>query len=614
MPLLYLLQQPVGVDSRDAQGHTSLMWAAYQGDALSVDLLLKHQADPNSVDEMGLTPLHWAVVRANRTIIRKLVEAGGDLNTKDNDGRTPREMAVELKALGAWKRALEEGGMNEFGVSRQRPLGDRATRVAIFSVPTVFLGCIFATLAVLPWYSGLVVAGGLFFGMHHIVTRVLLNKSRYTDSVNTTPYFAGIIFGSVLWVVYCWASRLMPHTPHAPTHLAFALVTGLCVYNFFRAVTLDPGTCPKPSSPAELRTIIEDLAASGRLNGQTFCIPCLSRKALRSKHCRICDKCVARHDHHCPWIWNCVGVGNHRQFVLFVTALVGGISLFNWLVWDYLSELDLSTSTSLSPSCPLPETYCSYTSHSPFLIAVTGWATLQLSWTILLLASQLWQIARQLTTLEVSNLGRYGFMGGRGGASLNGQMGHRHGGGEISLLLLLVPFFSFDPLTDLLSGQHGALPSARGALEDTALVGSSSSQQSVDAHGHNHDTPHSHKGICANLWGGLLTLTGFDRFTKGKVVDGMGRAGRGNNVFDLGLSTNCMDFWTRGRALGVEYETLYDVPEEGFAARAANRKDLDDRDRDDDHPKPASSRSSIFMGLRSGFGSARAGYEPVSQV
>ncbi|KAG6806955.1 hypothetical protein H0H92_013015 [Tricholoma furcatifolium] len=31
MPLLYLLRQSINVDSRDAQGHTSLMWAAYQG-------------------------------------------------------------------------------------------------------------------------------------------------------------------------------------------------------------------------------------------------------------------------------------------------------------------------------------------------------------------------------------------------------------------------------------------------------------------------------------------------------------------------------------------------------------------------------------------------------
>jgi palmitoyltransferase len=50
------------------------------------------------------------------------------------------------------------------------------------------------------------------------------------------------------------------------------------------------------------------------------------------------------------------------------------------------------------------------TAYDAFLVSVACWATLQLSWTSILLASQFWQIARQMTTLEVSNLGRYGFM------------------------------------------------------------------------------------------------------------------------------------------------------------------------------------------------------------
>jgi ankyrin repeat protein len=124
MPLLYLLHQPISVDSRDHQGHTSLMWAAYQGDALSVDLLLRHGANPNLQDDAGLSPLHWAVVRGNRVCIRRLVEKGADIGAKDGEGRTPRDMAVELKSLGAWKRALEEGGMNEEGVKKRKPLSE----------------------------------------------------------------------------------------------------------------------------------------------------------------------------------------------------------------------------------------------------------------------------------------------------------------------------------------------------------------------------------------------------------------------------------------------------------------------------------------------------------
>lgn len=168
MPLLYLLHQPISVDSRDSQGHTSLMWAAYQGDALSVDLLLRHGANPNLKDDAGLTALHWAVVRGNKVCIRRLVEKGGDVTAKDGEDRTPRDMAVELKSLGAWKRALEEGGMNEYGVKRSKPLSDRNTKIAIFILPTMFFYLIFMTLAILPWYTGILLAMAEFFGMHHV--------------------------------------------------------------------------------------------------------------------------------------------------------------------------------------------------------------------------------------------------------------------------------------------------------------------------------------------------------------------------------------------------------------------------------------------------------------
>jgi palmitoyltransferase len=124
MPLLYLLHQPISVDERDSAGHTALMWAAYQGDALSVEVLLKHGANPNTRDDSGLTPLHWAVVRGNKVCILRLFEMGAEIHAKDNDGRTARDMASELKSLGAWKRALEEGGFTEDGSKRKKPLSE----------------------------------------------------------------------------------------------------------------------------------------------------------------------------------------------------------------------------------------------------------------------------------------------------------------------------------------------------------------------------------------------------------------------------------------------------------------------------------------------------------
>ncbi|KAI9058689.1 ankyrin [Trametes sanguinea] len=555
MALLYLLHQPINVDARDSQGHTALMWAAYQGDALSVDLLLKHDASPNTKDDTGLTPLHWAVVRGNR----------------DGEGRTPRDMAVELKSLGAWKRALDEGGFTEDGIPKRKPLNERNTRIAILTLPIAFLYFMFMTLKILPWYTGIILAMALFFGMHHIVTRVLLDKSNYTDSVAQSPYFAGIITGSIVWVTYAWLTRLIHQTESHPfIHLTLAITIGLCAYNFFRAITLDPGTCPKPSSDAELKSVIEELASQGRLNGQTFCIQCMARKPLRSKHCRICDRCIARHDHHCPWVWNCIGVNNHRQFLLFVITLVLGIILFDYLTFEYFSTAPISTDPSnISPSCILPATLCAITAYDTFLFSVAAWSTLQLSWTLILLATQLWQVARQMTTFEVSNLGRYGFMGGRGGATLHGQMGH----------------------------QHRHLPSEDSA--DSGLGG---------AHTHRH----SH-GMCGGCGSGfLMSLLGFDRFTKGKAADGLARAAKAPNPFDLGIIGNCKDFWTRGQELGVEYERLYDVPLEGFAEAKRRREEGGD-DLHANEGGRKSLRNKLFMGLGLGR-SSRNGYEPLSQV
>ena len=48
-----------------------------------------------------------------------------------------------------------------------------------------------------------------------------------------------------------------------------------------------------------------------------ICNICKIKCPPRTRHCQICNACVMIMDHHCPWMGNCIGIHNHKLFLLF---------------------------------------------------------------------------------------------------------------------------------------------------------------------------------------------------------------------------------------------------------------------------------------------------------
>ncbi|KAI0402020.1 palmitoyltransferase PFA3 [Xylaria palmicola] len=87
------------------------------------------------------------------------------------------------------------------------------------------------------------------------------------------------------------------------------------------AVFIDPGSTTNRMGYSTLPTVAEPNPTSFTVksNGDLrFCKKCQARKPDRAHHCSTCQRCVLKMDHHCPWLATCIGLRNHKAFLLFL--------------------------------------------------------------------------------------------------------------------------------------------------------------------------------------------------------------------------------------------------------------------------------------------------------
>lgn len=437
-----LVQHGADLNALDRQLHTPLMWAAYSGDLISLGLLLIAGASINLADEVGLSALHWAAIRDHREIAVRLVELGASVTAKDFSGKTPRESAVEKGngALAEYLKRCEEG-------SETCPT-DPAAAVAAFkssilarggdltNVSHAFLGPgsipahLRAQLAI-----GRSSAGGGHGGHSHghgddecdghghggdnskkpLIARVLAHRA----------FHQGFYYVNMAILGYAHFFKVLPTYSFDWQSTTFVLGV-LALYFYYLASTSDPGFIPLPVSSTSGETgsastrgdeeqggdvgdrlLPGDFDLSAPPPGVEICRTCKIPRPLRSKHCRVCNRCVSKFDHHCVWTNNCVGNKNHVPFMLcawfqWCYTLLAFIACFMYLYEDPNFPSDLSY---LSPW----RLWYLITTHH-IILYECGFTFLLALALVCLIASHVRQIVLNVTTNEGFNAWRYKYL------------------------------------------------------------------------------------------------------------------------------------------------------------------------------------------------------------
>lgn len=392
----YLIAMGQSPDELDTTRMTPSIWAAYKACSKdSLRMLAKLGADLEKTDSTYRnSPLHWAVAQGNHMAVSTLIKLNVNLSQLNKENETPLDIARrrgDLLSVRLIEMAAREQGLIPSKCRQKLRDNMNIRRSVIFSLPffAIFLGsliasCSLSTITKLE-FSFCLIAFILFLFRY-------FSKDRQEYALRILLF--GLAVSSKFYMIFAWLMFI--HSVVAwHMQIAFLFFLVLVPYLTHQIVTSDPGfvVVTHKERCQMIISMTEEVLWDGN-----FCPTCLIARPIRSKHCAVCDKCVFRFDHHCPWVANCIGEKNHRLFFVYLFVLdLACILMFvgSTFYWKFVCG-DISNPNVILFCLPFV-TVLGFMSSTYFFFITT------------LLGIQTYQILTAVTTNERINSYRYSY-------------------------------------------------------------------------------------------------------------------------------------------------------------------------------------------------------------